>query len=525
MAYLSVAAIESSMRYLSSAYPSLCQLITAAEPSVQGRAIHAIKLASGTGPNRRGMLALGGVHARELVNPDMLVTLALRMCQSYTNGTDIVLGGRTYAASTVKLILDSMDLYLLPLVNPDGREWVQSPAGYAMWRKNRSVNAGSQCRGVDLNRNYDFLFSSGIGTSNDPCSDTFRGPSAFSEPETRNVRWMLDTFSNIRGMIDVHSYSELILHPWGDDATQTTDPGQNFANPTFDGMRGDPDDTIYSEYMRADDLNWFVNTGNAMRDAIAGVRGHLYTVEPAVLLYPTSGTSKDYGYARHLVDTGKSKVYAYTMETGRDEFQPPASEAAQVVNEGCAGVLQFSLSVLCLADSLAAQEDADIDLDALRFLREHTLAGSVSGRRYIGLLAQHTPVLAEALATDGALRDQCVVLLRDLRPALATEQGGGEPLSDDLIRRLDELAARFVRRPGLPHSLTAAIDDIRADLPHFRGRPITEGLHELDRRVTIPGRLPGRPKHERVPARAGATVPVSDGMPAHHRAPSGAWPR
>src|SRR5688500_90110 len=77
MAYLSTSAIESSMRYLSSAYSSICQLITAPEPSVEGRVIHAIKLGKGSGPNRRGMLALGGVHARELVNPDMLVTLAL----------------------------------------------------------------------------------------------------------------------------------------------------------------------------------------------------------------------------------------------------------------------------------------------------------------------------------------------------------------------------------------------------------------------------------------------------------------
>jgi carboxypeptidase T len=480
MPYLSTAAIQGAVQYLATAYPALVQLIPLPEPSVEGRAIHALKIANGSGPDRRGVLFVGGVHARELVNPDALITLATRICQSYNGNTDIVVGGKTYPASTVKLIVDSLDVFMLPLVNPDGRTYVQAPSGYPWWRKNRRVNAGSSCLGVDLNRNFDFLHASGIGTSADPCSDLFKGPGAFSEPETRNVRWMLDSFANIRGMIDVHSYSELVLHPWGDDDTQTTDPGQNFQNPTFDGLRGNPGDGVYREFMVADDRDWFVNAGNALRDAIAGVRGHSYTVEPAVLLYPTSGTSKDFSYARHIVDTGKAKVFSYTLETGQ-EFQPPDAEAAQIIDEVCAGLLQFCLSLLCLVESVAADALTDVELDGLRRFRDDVLAGSPVGRRYLAQLVRHTPELLDALAADEALRTSFVGLLREAGPVLSD----GETVSEDLADRADEFLRALGKGRGRS-ALGRTLRQLRSDVKAFPERTIRQGLQELERERPAP---------------------------------------
>jgi carboxypeptidase T len=478
MPYLSTAAIEGAVQYLATAYPAIFQLITLPEQSVEGRTIHALKIASGSGPDRRGVLFLGGVHARELVNPDALITLATRICQSYTNNTDVVLGGKTYPASTVKLIVDTMDVFMLPLVNPDGRTYVQAPSGDPWWRKNRRVNAGSPCRGVDLNRNFDFLHSSGIGTSASECSETFNGPSAFSEPETRNVRWMLDTFNTIRGMIDVHSYSELILHPWGDDDTQTTDTAQNFQNPAFDGLRGNPGDTIYREFMVVPDRDWFVSAGNAVRDAIAGVRGRSYTVEAAVLLYPTSGTSKDYSYSRHIVDTGKAKVFSYTLETAR-EFQPPDAEAAQVVSEICAGLLQFCLSLLCLVESVAADALTDVELGRLRTFRDDVLAQSSVGRQHLIQLVRHTPELVDAFAADESLRTRFARLLRETAPVLSN--GDGEKVSEELARNADEFVATLGR--GRERSaLGKTLHQLRSDLKVFPKRTAREGLEELDRR-------------------------------------------
>ncbi|MCI0428384.1 MAG: M14 family metallopeptidase [Nitrospiraceae bacterium] len=344
--YLRAEGIESCLVYLANTYPSICQLIILPETSAGGqRTSRAIKIAKGSNTYRHGVLFIGGVHARELVNPDLLVSLALKLCQAYTSGSGLTFGGRSYDASTIKLIVEDLEIFIFPLVNPDGRVYVQSRSGDPMWRKNRNPNPGLPCKGVDINRNYDFLWSSTIGASSSSCSELFHGPAAFSEPETRNVRHMLDAYPNIIFMIDLHSYKQLILHPWGDDDNQTTDPSMNFMNPAFNGLRGTKGDTLYKEYIPQTDLNWLVKAGYEMRDAIAAVRGRVYTVKQSVLLYPTSGTSKDYAFSRHFVDASKHKVYAYTLEIGL-EFQPPYAEALNIISEVSAGLIQFCLTCL-----------------------------------------------------------------------------------------------------------------------------------------------------------------------------------
>src|SRR5262249_3951659 len=166
---------------------------------------------------------------------------------------------------------------------------------------------------------------------------------AFSEPETRNVRSLLDSYPNIECMIDVHSFSELVLHPWGDDENQTADPAQNFMNAAYNGLRGTVGDAVYKEDIPQADRDWFVTTGNRVRDAVATVRGRVYTVEQGVLLYPTSGTAHDYAYSRHFVDVTKRRVYAYTLETGQ-QFQPPYSEALNIITEVSAGLIEFCVA-------------------------------------------------------------------------------------------------------------------------------------------------------------------------------------
>ena len=100
-------------------------------------------------------------------------------------------------------------------------------------------NPNLPCKGVDINRNYDFLWKSNIGTSSDSCDEIFKG---ISEPETRNVRYMLEQYPHIQYMIDVHSFHEDILYPWGDDDDQTSKPFMNFSNSKYDDVRGFPED-------------------------------------------------------------------------------------------------------------------------------------------------------------------------------------------------------------------------------------------------------------------------------------------
>ncbi|NJL75266.1 MAG: zinc carboxypeptidase, partial [Saprospiraceae bacterium] len=86
-------------------------------------------------------------------------------------------------------LINNRQLYFVPVVNPDGYVYNQStnPNGGGMWRKNRRNNTGS-CEGVDLNRNYDWMWSSTTGSSGDTCNDTYRGTAPFSEPESQAIR-------------------------------------------------------------------------------------------------------------------------------------------------------------------------------------------------------------------------------------------------------------------------------------------------------------------------------------------------
>jgi len=189
-------------------------------------------------PTADGVLLLGGMHAREWVPPDALISLAADLLEAYDAGTGLAYGGASFSANEVRRILESLNLYVFPCVNPDGRRFSQTSD--AMWRKNRRPHAsGGSCVGVDINRNFAFLWDhltkfasdAGVNTSDNPCNaSVYRGPSPASEPETRNVIWMLDSAPHICWLVDVHSAVPVVLHSWGSDQNQTTQPSQNFLN-------------------------------------------------------------------------------------------------------------------------------------------------------------------------------------------------------------------------------------------------------------------------------------------------------
>ncbi|WP_218571248.1 M14 family zinc carboxypeptidase [Paenibacillus oralis] len=83
-----------------------------------------------------------------------------------------------------------------------------------------------------------FLWDSGIGTSTDKQSLIYRGPAPFSEPESQNIRHLLDTYPQIRFFTDIHSNGEKIMYNWGDDDNQTTNPELNFMTRQYDRIRG-----------------------------------------------------------------------------------------------------------------------------------------------------------------------------------------------------------------------------------------------------------------------------------------------
>lgn len=477
MPYLSVAAISAAIDHIATTYPALATIIALPEPSVEGRRIRALKIAHGGGARCTAVLFLGGTHARELVNPETLLSFTLRLCDAYTHNTGLTFGPKVFEPAAIQTVVNGLDIFVLPLVNPDGRHFCLMPGGDPWWRKNRSNHPGLACRGVDLNRNYDFLWSSGIGTSANACSDVFKGPGAFSEPETRNVRWMIDKFTNLACMIDVHSYSELVLYPWGDDENQTTDPNQNFQNPAFDGQRGVPG-SAYKEYIPAGDLQDHIGMGERIRDGIAAVRGRVYTVQQSIALYPTTATTHDYAYARHFVDTGRRRILGFTLETAR-EFQPADAEKNNVIKEVSAGLMECLLEMLCPADTVQALIDAVFPLRAMRRFRERHMLKAAAGRRYDKMLRAHSIELSALAIGHPPVRDGGAALLR-VAGRFFDAKGDVLPrkiAKEDLSEAEKALAAVRTRAS---QKLKTAIDTALADLKRVEGKPLSAVFGALD---------------------------------------------
>lgn len=358
--YLNVVEVEQALAAVAAPpNDSFTKLIPLPNKTWEKRMCNALKIGKGSGANRRGIYFLGGVHAREWGSPDILINFAQQLTQAYRSNTGITLGSRNFTASQINSVVNDKDVYVLPQVNPDGRNY--SMTKESMWRKNRrpapAGHTQSKCVGVDLNRNYDFLWdftkyfdpNSPIANSKNPCDhDVYIGPKAVSEPETKNAIWMLDQNPNIRYFIDIHSYSEDILYTWGDDVDQSSDPNMSFRNSAFDGKRGIANDTVYKEYLDPADKTKAVKLANAMSDAIKDVRGRVYTVSQSMSLYPTAGASDDYTYSRHIVDPSKSKVFSYTIEWGSADnqtpFHPSYSEMQKIIKEITSALLAFCIS-------------------------------------------------------------------------------------------------------------------------------------------------------------------------------------
>jgi len=350
MAYLNNIEIESALQNLAAAYPVTTELISCPNVTHEGRQSHVLHVGAERDLAVDGILLLGGVHAREWAPPDALVSLAADLLEAYELGTGLVYGGKRFSANDVRQVVETLDLFIYPCVNPDGRNYSQTTD--ALWRKNRRPHPGNgNCVGVDINRNFDFLWDhsakfasdSGVSASEDPCNKyVYRGPSPTSEPEAKNVVWLLDTYPRIRWHVDVHSAVPVILHSWGSDQNQTTESTQTFLNSTFDSVRGRPDDAAYREYVTQDDLNIIQTLSNRMNDAVKAVRNDDYGVQQAYGLYPTSGASDDYAFSRHFAEPSKAKVYGFTVECGHS-FQPAWSEAEEVIREVSAGLIAFCL--------------------------------------------------------------------------------------------------------------------------------------------------------------------------------------
>ena len=233
--------------------------------TVEGRFIRGMRLnphaTDGTTPSSLpGAFFVGGHHAREHLSIEVPLLMLKHLVENY--GTD----------PTITRLVDTRDIFFVPVLNVDGSEFDISTGSYKMWRKNRA-NATARCAGVDLNRNYGYGWGTG-GSSTDACSDVYMGPQAFSEPETRAVKAFVEGHPNLKVLLSFHTYSELVLYPWGG----SNDPVPNVAD---------------------------FNTFKKMAETMAG--WNRYTPEQASDLYIASGDTTDWAY-------GTLGIFAFTFE-------------------------------------------------------------------------------------------------------------------------------------------------------------------------------------------------------------------
>jgi hypothetical protein len=201
--YRSVEALHAELKALATQAPDIARVVSIGK-SLEGRDLPALRLTAGTGAPR--VLYYAGEHARELSPVEVTMDLAQHLVK-----------GWAAQDPTVRELLTSREVWVLPLLNPDGRVRVQD--GDAMWRKNARPNADGSV-GVDLNRNHDNHWTMGNAR---PGDEDFRGPAALSEPEAVALgRFMGE--QRFLLSVDIHSFAGMVLWPPG--YTKTFSPAE-----------------------------------------------------------------------------------------------------------------------------------------------------------------------------------------------------------------------------------------------------------------------------------------------------------
>ena len=207
MAYFNVDEVESAMAGLASQFPTLCSLIELPNKTFEGRAIHAMRIGAPNTPKAKGVLFIACAHAREWGGAEISINFVADLLEGYTMSAGLKYGGKSFKAAEIVSIVEGVDLFVVPCINPDGRHFSQTDPSGGLWRKNRNPtdSGGDPAKiGVDINRNYDFLWDfkkafdpgvvakSGSLASDLPSNLLYHGSAPASEPETRNVVWLLD---------------------------------------------------------------------------------------------------------------------------------------------------------------------------------------------------------------------------------------------------------------------------------------------------------------------------------------------
>jgi murein tripeptide amidase MpaA len=375
--YMISAVVSAHLDALATTYPNVCTRSGPADwaPGTQGGKSGYVKIAVTTAnspANRWPVLITGGVHARELAPPDALVSFLEKLLAAYAASSAITypawtdpVSGIVYDSFTipwpwVRGAVENLDLYVAPLVNDDGRDFVLAtlPAGstyatqelHKMWRKNRAAAPAGVTdphgTGVDINRNFDILWDFtkyydmslpdiDIASSTDPLDDTYIGSAAESEPETKNVANLMRN-KGVGFYLDVHAFGRDVMYSWGLETNQSTDMTQSFTNRAWDGKRDGTNNATYKEYIPSSAAAAAAAAAQHISDQILVKAGgsspaaqarSKYDAKQSADMYGTTGASDDYCFSRWFAPltggTAVSPVMAFTLEVGGDPAKGP----------------------------------------------------------------------------------------------------------------------------------------------------------------------------------------------------------
>jgi len=266
---------------------SACSLETFGT-TIDGLPMKAVRLTgAGWSPGKPRFVANFQIHAREWVSGMAGVFAVEAACERAAQNPNWLAG---------------MEVVLVPTLNPDGT--IFSEVSDRMWRKNRRINSGSSCKGVDLNRNWDPAWGERESTSSNKCQDVYFGTGPFSEPEVQALKGVIDE-APVTVHLDIHAYAGAILKPWSYTYTKH------------------PDD---------EEIN---RVGEQMRAAMQAATGNRHRYGGNELLGPASGACPDYSTL-----TG---AYGFTIElrpegSNGGGFAPPASEILPTSLEAWAAI-------------------------------------------------------------------------------------------------------------------------------------------------------------------------------------------
>lgn len=296
---------EAALGALQAAYPAIVDTIRIGHAyAPTNRNITAIKISDNVNvdENEPEVLIMGNHHARELMSVEIPLMFAQYLCSHY--GTDPV----------VTNYVNTREIYIIPTVNPDGLAYVQANhtgSSNNWWRKNRRNNGANF--GVDINRNYSFQWGyDNVGSSPTSSSDIYRGPSAFSEPETQAIRNFCSQ-RHFTCFLSYHSYGELLLYPWG----------------YFSGFT--PDQKVYATL----GAELAAGTNYAVGNPALGT------------IYITNGDSDDWAYGDTVT---KNRIFGFTPEvntTAQGGFAPAETQIQPTFDL----LLNMNLTLLKYADN------------------------------------------------------------------------------------------------------------------------------------------------------------------------------